>query len=129
MNDLNQYIKKYHLRAVEKFNQDLEAFRKETEEEAATLYENAYTSFTLADVKVENGALVYDYDGATECERIVYQDAEDGQYYEDEGIDGIMEYIKFWRTCLRRAKRYWSMNVDKLDAIQNGDIEDDEDEE
>lgn len=126
MNDLNQYIKKSHLRAVEKFNQDLEAFRKETEEEAATLYENAYTSFTLADVKVENGALVYDYDGATECERIVYQDAEDGQYYEDEGIDGIMEYIKFWRSCLRRAKRYWSMNVDKLDAIQNGDIEDDE---
>lgn len=129
MNNLNQFIKKSHLRAVEKFNQDLEAFRKQTEEESATLYEDAYTSFTLANVKVENGTLIYDYDGATECERIVYQDAEDGQYYEDEGIDGIMEYIKFWRSCLRRAKRYWSMDVDKLDAIQSGDIEDDEDEE
>ena len=126
MNDLNQFIKKSHLRAVEKFNLELEDFRKQTEEKAATLYEDAYTSFTLADVKVENGALVYDYDGATECERIVYQDAEDGQYYEDDGIDGIMEYVKFWRSCLRRAKRYWSMDVDRLDAIQNGDIEDDE---
>ena len=28
------------------------------------------------------------------------------------------------RACIRRAKRYWSMDVDKLDAIQNGDIDD-----
>lgn len=123
MENLNQFIKKSHLKAVEKFNADLESFRVQTGEDAATLYEDAYTSFTLANVKVENGTLVYDYDGITECERIVYCDAETGEYYEDD-IDGITEWIKFWRSCLRRAKRYWEMDTDKLDAIQDGVIED-----
>ena len=111
-----------------KFNQDLESFRKETEEDAATLYEDANTSFTLKDIKVENGCLVYEYDGMTESERIVYQDADSGEYYEDD-IDGISEWIKFWRKCLRRAKRYWSMDPDRLDKIQDGEIEDQDDEE
>jgi len=125
MQDLNQYIKKSHLKMVEKFSAELEAFRKETDEEAATLYEDAYTSFTLSNISVQNGTLVYDYDGATECERIVFQDADTGEYYEDD-LDGIAEWIKFWRACLRRAKRYWEMNPDKLDAIQDGYIEDNE---
>lgn len=58
-----------------------------------------------------------------------YHKEEDGSLSEREGIDSIPEYIKFWRACLRRAKRYWSMDGDKLDAIQNGealDIEIDE---
>ena len=111
---------------VEKFSAELEAFRKEIDEEAASLYEDAFTSFTLSNISVQNGTLVYDYDGATECERIVFQDADTGEYYEDD-LDGIAEWIKFWRACLRRAKRYWEMNPDKLDAIQDGEIEDDED--
>lgn len=126
MQDLNQYIKKSHLKMVEKFSAELEAFRKETDEKAATLYEDAFTSFTLSNISVQNGTLVYDYDGATECERIVFQDADTGEYYEDD-LDGIAEWIKFWRACLRRAKRYWEMNPEKLDAIQDGEIEDDED--
>lgn len=128
MENLNQYIKKSHLRMVEKFNEELEAFRKETEAEAAELYEDAFTSFTLANVRVEDGRLIYDYDGQVESEKVVLYDEEENEYYEDE-IDGITEYIKFWRACLRRAKRYWSMDVEKLDKIQNGDIDDEEDEE
>ena len=128
MDNLNQYIKKSHLRMVEKFNQELESFRKETDEDAATLYEDAFTSFTLKDIRVENGYLIYEYDGKTESERIVYQDAEDGKYYEDD-LDGISEWVKFWRKCLRRAKKYWEMNPDKLDAIQDGDAEDIQDDE
>lgn len=128
MENLNQYIKKSHLRMVEKFNQELESFRKETDEDAATLYEDAFTSFTLKDICVENGCLIYEYDGKTESERIVYQDAEDGKYYEDD-LDGISEWVKFWRKCLRRAKKYWEMNPDKLDAIQDGEAEDIQDDE
>ncbi len=128
MDNLNQYIKKSHLRMVEKFNQELESFRKETDEDAATLYEDAFTSFTLKDIRVENGCLIYEYDGKTESERIVYQDAEDGKYYEDD-LDGISEWVKFWRKCLRRAKKYWEMNPDKLDAIQDGEAEDIQDDE
>lgn len=128
MKNLNQYIKKSHLRMVEKFNEELEAFRKETEAEVAELYEDAFTSFTLANVRVEDGRLIYDYDGQVESEKVVLYDEEENEYYEDE-IDGITEYIKFWRACLRRAKRYWSMDVEKLDKIQNGDIDDEEEEE
>ena len=125
MKDLNKYIKKSHLRMVEKFNADLEAFRQETQEEAATLYEDQFTSFTLANVRVENGCLLFQYDGGQESQTIVNYDEHTKVYWEDE-IDGIAEWVKFWRKCLNRAKRYWSMDTEKLDAIQNGDIEDDE---
>lgn len=125
MADLNQYIKKSHLRMVEKFNADLEAFRNETQEEAATLYEDQFTSFTLANIRVENGCLLYQYDGKDESEAIVRYDDDEKTYYEDD-LDGIAEWVKFWRKCLNRAKRYWSMDTETLDAIQNGDIEDDE---
>ena len=126
---LIDYIKKSHIKAVQKFNEELKAFSEETGESPATLYEDANISFTLADVAVSNdGQLFYTYDGQVEFEVIVCHDNETGEYYEDEGMDGIMEYIKFWRACLRRAKRYWQMDSDKLDAIQNGDIEDEEEE-
>lgn len=130
MGDLIKYIKKSHIKAVEKFNEELKAWEKETEESPATLYEDAYTSFTLSDIAISNdGQLFYTYDGQVEFEVIVRQDEETGEYWEDDGIDGIMEYVKFWRKCLRRAKRYWSMDTEKLDAIQNGDTEDEEEEE
>lgn len=128
--DLIDYIKKSHIRAVEKFNEDLKAWEKETGESPATLYENANISFTLANIAISNdGQLFYDYDGQTEFEVIVRKDEETGEYYEDEGMDGIMEYIRFWRKCLKHAKGYWAMDTEKLDAIQNGEAEDEEEEE
>ena len=33
-------------------------------------------------------------------------------------------YGEFWRKCLKRAKRYWAMDPDRLDKIQDGVIED-----
>ncbi len=126
--DLNQYIKKSHLKMVEKFNADLEAFRKETEEKAATLYEDADTSFTLANVRVENGCLLYEYDGREESESMLVYDDDEQDFFEED-IDGIAEWVKFWRKCLNRAKRYWSMDTETLDKIQNGEIEDKEDKE
>lgn len=129
MQDLIKYIKKSHIKALDKFSAELEAWRKETGEGAATLYEDAFTSFTLSDILLSNdGQMFYTYDGKQEFEVMVRYDEESGDYYEDEGIDGIMEYIRFWRACLRRAKRYWSMDTDKLDAIQSGEQEDEEDE-
>ena len=129
MNDLNKYIKKSHIKAVERFNEELKAWAKETGEKEATLYEDANTSFTLSDLCVERGKLFFNYDGSPDSVTVVVKDKLDGKYYEEEGIDGIMEYIKFWRSCLRRAKRYWAMDPDLLDAIQDGETEDEEDEE
>ena len=125
---MNKYIKKSHIKAVEKFNDELKAWEKETGEEVATLYENANTSFTLSDVHVENGWLKFDYDGQPDSERVVELDRFDNKYYETE-YDGIMDYLKFWRACLRRAKRYWAMDPDRLDKIQDGEIEDINDDE
>ena len=67
-------------------------------------------------------------DGKLEQEAIVLQDEDTKEYYEEE-YDGISEWIKFWRACLRRAKRYWEMDTDTLDAIQSGEKEDNEDDE
>ena len=76
MEDLNKYIKKSTIKMVEKFNADLEAFRKETEEPVATLYEDANTSFTLSNVRVEEGRLKYTYDGKEEYEEALWVDEE-----------------------------------------------------
>lgn len=127
--DLNDFIRKSHIRAVEKFNEELKAFARETGEKEVTLYENANTSFTLSEPFVENGWLKFNYDGQPDSVRMVEKDDLDGKYYEEEGVDSIMEYVKFWRKCLNRAKRYWGMDPDRLDAIQDGEIEEDEDEE
>lgn len=128
--DLIDYIKKSHLKAVEKFNEELKAWAKETGENPVTLYEDAFTSFTLADVAIsQDGQLFYTYDGKIEFDVIVRKDEFTKKYYEDEGMDGIMEYVKFWRKCLKRAKKYWSMPVEQLDAIQDGEAEEEEDEE
>lgn len=126
--DLNKYIKKGHIRAVEKFNEELEAFAKETGEDEATLYENANTSFTLSNLRVEHGYLKYRYDGCEEKERIVIEGPREGVYVETE-YDGIMDYVKFWRKCLNRAKKFWAMDPEHLDAIQNGEAEFHEEEE
>lgn len=127
--DNNCYIKKSHIDAVKKFNEVLKAWAKETGETEPTLYENAYTSFTLSDPMVENGWLKFNYDGQPDSVNMVVQDKITGEYYEEDCLDSIMEYLKFWKACLRRAKRYWAMPSEKLDAIQEGNIEDDEEEE
>ena len=126
--NLNDYIKKSHIAALEKFKAELEAWRKETQEEVATLYEDAFTSFTLADISVKQGCLFYTYDGEREYDGCVRQDEETGEFYEVE-YDGIMNTVKFWRSCLHRAQRYWHMDTEELDAIQNGEKEDNEEEE
>ena len=126
--DLVMYVKKAHVRALNRFVEELEAWRKETEERAAVLYEDAFTSFTLENIHLFDGKLCYVQDGKEYSERIVERDPDDGQYYELE-YDGVMEYVKYWRACLRRARRYWQMDVDELDRIQNGEQEDEEDEE
>lgn len=128
-NDLRKYIKKSHLKAVEKFNEELQAWAKETGEELPTLYEDVNTSFTLTNIRLTSqGEMLYNYDGEEDKETVVDYDEDENCYYERE-YDGIMEYIKFWRACLRRAKRYWTMDSDKLDRIADGEQEDDYEEE
>lgn len=124
--NLIDYIKKSHINALNKFIADLEKY-KETCDPDGLLYEDPYTSFTLSDIAIsEDGQLFYTYDGKVEFEVIVRQDEETGEYWEEE-IDGIMDYVNFWRKCLKRAQRYWSMAPEELDAIQNGEAEDEDD--
>ena len=126
--NLNSYIKKSHIKAVERLDHDLQAFAKETGEGIAALYEDANTCFTLSGLSVKDGKLCYMFDGRPEEDEVVLLDDMTGEYYEEE-VYGIMDSIKFWRKCLRRAKRYWGMDPEKLDKIQDGETEDDEEEE
>lgn len=126
--DPSKCIKKSHLKALEKFKAELEAFRQETGEEVATLYEDAFTSFTLSDIEVRGDSVYYMYDGRQESDLIVLLDEETMEYYED-NLYGLMDTIKFWKKCLRRARRYWQMDTATLDAIQDGEREDKEEEE
>ena len=96
MKDLNIYIKRSHLRAVEKFNAELEKYKKECDPEG-TLYEDANTPFTLSSIRIENGYLKFYYDGEPEIMEVVSQDCETGHYYEDELYNSLMGTIKFWR--------------------------------
>lgn len=109
------------IKAFEKFNQDIRAFGEQTGEELVTLYEDANTTREVkADFHLcKNGVLTWTekWDGKIIKDRYEHTDDED-----------IRDTLSFWKANLRRAKRYWAMNVDTLDAIQDGQIEDREDE-
>ena len=99
-----------------------------TGEEYATLWENPFTCYALANVRIENGFLLYEYDGIEEREDLLTYDEEAGEYYEHEGYYSVSDFVKFHSANLRRAVRYWEMDTEVLDAIQDGVKPDDEDE-
>lgn len=110
-------------RSIERLNNDLAAFAKQTESDFAVLYEDANTSFSIANIRLNAAGTkltyLYDFLDGTGFRR------------EDERVDfadDVAEAVTFWRACLRRAKRYWAMDTEKLDAIQDGEQEDDNDE-
>lgn len=123
--DLNDYIKKSHISALENFKAELEKYKTCCDPDG-TLYEDPFTSFTLENIMLVDGELHYDYDGKPEKDVLVRKDEETGEYWEDDGLDGLMETVKFWRKCLKRAQRYWIMPIEQLDAIQDCEIEDEE---
>lgn len=99
------------VKAFQKFNADLEKFISDTEGNG-TLYEDAFTTRDVSSFRLSPaGTLTWKEDGKWERETM---------FDDDEAND----YLKFWRACLRRAKRYWSMDAETLDAIQEGEKED-----
>lgn len=107
-------------RAVRELNVQIEEFRLESTPETpdVELYEDANTTRRVRpNFKLYlNGKMTWTEDGRTED-------------YEHFDADDIRDTLKFWRACLRRARKYWAMNADTLDAIQNGEREDINDEE
>lgn len=121
--------------AVNKLNTELAAFAARTDEEMAILYEDAYTSFGLANVRLEWDGTYLDgcgdyIDGVTlEYDYDFNEPGKAHRVHESEVqvfADEVRETINFWRACLRRAIRYWEMDNETLDAIQDGTIEDTE---
>ena len=107
------------VKAFERFNADLKAFGEETGETFVTLYEDAFTTRRVANFRLyKNGNLKWI---EIETGQLSQENVE--QVYDD---DDANDWLKFWRVNLRRAKRYWSMNTETLDKIQDGEIEDKE---
>lgn len=108
-------ISKRHIKAWERFNDDLEAFAKESDVTAAdeiTLYEDANTTRNVRYFKMtEDGILTW---------------TEDEQFNQETMFDedDAREWLKFWKANLRRARRYWMMDAVELDRLQDGEIED-----
>ena len=131
MKDLNSYIKKSHLTAVQKFNNELREWSlycNGNPDDDVELYEDINTVFRLSNVRVEDGCLCYRFDGAEERENMLRVE-DDGTVWEPDGLDSIPEYLKFWRSCLRRAKRYWEMDCETLDRLAESEEYDDDEEE
>lgn len=82
----------------------------------SAMAEDANTYFTL-EIKFERKGISYmtTYDCGT-------------AYVEYENDDDeIKELLKWWRGCMKRAKRYFATDPDTLDRIAEGAIEDEED--
>ena len=107
-------------RSIAKLNAELQAFAKETGEGVApTLYEDAYTTYRVTNISITaNGkklSYLYDFcDG-----RGFFHQSETIAFYED-----AADFINFWKAGLRRAKKYWSMDTEELDAIYDFKKED-----
>lgn len=134
MSEYNKLIPKKAIRAIEKFNADLKAFAEQTGEENPYLYEDANTMIQIRDlVFTYDGCLSWtDEDGNDQVEFYITEeeDEETGETYEcwDRWCE-FFSGIRFWNNCLKRAKRYWAMDCETLDKLQDGEIEDAEEEE
>lgn len=108
------------MKAFNKFNEELKAFAEYTGDEMVTLYEDAYTTRVVKNFKLYNNGKMtwdeeeFDYRHPAKIVKEEYLHIDD---------DDVKDSIKFWKACLRRAKKYWSMDSDTLDAIQNGEKE------
>ena len=105
------------VKAFERFNADLKALGEETGETFVTLYEDAFTTRRVANFRLyKNGNLKW-----VEIETGELSREEVEEMYDD---DFARDFLSFWRECLRRAKRYWATDTETLDKIQDGEIED-----
>lgn len=109
-------------KSITKLNAELVAFAKETGEGVApTLYEDAFTTYRVTNISLTSTGrkLTYLYDFC-DGRGFIYQ-SEPITFWED-----AADFINFWKAGLRRAKKYWSMSTEDLDAIydfQKEDIE------
>lgn len=105
-----------HRKEIEKFLNDYENFVKETGDKFQ-LAENASTYYAIIDVQVLKTCVKF---------TLTYEDVLSTSYCEvirdSEELD---EQIRWWRACLRRAKRYWSTSSEVLDRMADGTQEDD----
>jgi hypothetical protein len=92
--------------------------RKDYGEELAWLYEDAYTTRRVKDFKMTKTGILTWYE----------QDFWNADVRKNREVmldeDDAKEWLKFWRACFRRAKRYNEMPLEVLEAIQEGEIED-----
>ena len=115
------------IKAFEKFNEDLKTFGEQTGEVFVTLYEDANTTRRVANFKLyKNGKLKWvEMEDVYQDRKIISRAMQEEYVHTDD--NDIKDSLDFWRASLRRAKRYWAMDVEILDAIQEGEIEDIED--
>lgn len=114
------------IKAFEKFNEDLKAFGDETGEIFVTLYEDANITREVSNFKLyKNGKLTWlEMEWTFKDGKRVYESRKEEYIHDND--DDIRDSLNFWRANLRRAKRYWSMETETLDKIQDGEIEDKE---
>ena len=110
-------ISEKHIKAWGKFNDELNAYRKDYGDDFAWLYEDAFTTRQVRNFQMTpTGVLTWeetDYRGKTSLEREIMMDEDDAK-----------GWLKFWRDAFRLAKKYNEMPAEVLDAIQDGEKED-----
>ena len=112
------------IKAFEKFNEDLKEFGEQTGEVFVTLYEDANTTREVANFKLyKNGKLTWvEMEDTWKNGQRVHESRHEEYLHTDD--DDIRDTLNFWRANLRRAKRYWAMDAEILDKIQDGQVED-----
>jgi hypothetical protein len=110
------------LKSIEKLNAELAQLAIDCGEDFPILYEDANTTFGLRSIKLNGTTLTYEYNyleywrkGGAEWK------AEKEKCFDE---DEVKDWLKFWRACMKRARKYNEMHPDTLDAIQNGEAED-----
>lgn len=127
MDEYHKLIPKRAIKAMEKFAEELRAFAEETGEQHPDLYEDANTTFQVRNlVFAYTGELIWEDETGYQWMECYITEDEDGNEVWDTCCEWD-EGLRYWKAGLRRAKRYWAMDAETLDKIQDGEKEDEED--
>ena len=118
-----------HLNAWTRFNEEVNKYREEYNDEFAWVYEDVNTSRKVRDFKMSKTGILTWVELEDKIVNGYWKGVPTKNREKMIDEDDAREWLKFWKACLRRARRYNAIDPEVFDQMQEGEVADPEEDE